>query len=283
MKRILPLGICLGLMGMILFFYPLSFATKEKYLREEGLQPTVLPSEITGIAALDFKGLAADFQLLQAIFFIGQKIDRSEMITVEDWQRFIRMIHAVIDLDPYFFDPYYFAGALLAWGPGMYEDAIGILKRALDYRPDDAFILFRIGFVYYYFLNDFENGARYIAAAAQKPNAPDFYAPLAARLSYYAGDTDFSLLLLKSMLKDTRSPEIRKYYEKRILALEGMQILENAVRRFQEKRQDSPKNLEELVDAGFLETIPEDPYGGNFYLMPTGRIYTTSKLVELKK
>ena len=73
----------------------------------------VLPSSFTRIAALDFKGLAADFQFLQIVFFMGEKIEKSEQITSADWDHFKRVIWAVTDLDPYFADVYYFAASFL--------------------------------------------------------------------------------------------------------------------------------------------------------------------------
>jgi hypothetical protein len=39
-------------------------------------------------------------------------------------------------------------------------------------------------------------------------------------------------------------------------------------------------NIEALVKEGLISEIPIDPYGGNWFIMPNGRVYSTSKLVE---
>ncbi len=44
-----------------------------------------------------------------------------------------------------------------------------------------------------------------------------------------------------------------------------------------------PLSLTELETAGLIDKIPEDPYGGEFILMEEGRVYTTSKLLPIKK
>jgi hypothetical protein len=74
------------------------------------------------------------------------------------------------------------------------------------------------------------------------------------------------------------------YLEKRLTALEIIDSLEKTVIAFRESFQQMPTSLDDLVRSGLLENIPADPYGGTFFLMDNGRIYTTSKLVApLKK
>jgi len=49
---------------------------------------------------------------------------------------------------------------------------------------------------------------------------------------------------------------------------------------FKEKYGRIPKNLNELVMKGIIESIPKDPYGGEFYIDKNGTIETTSKLAK---
>ena len=79
------------LLGLHLFFYQQTFVMKSN-LDAKVRVNYVLPAEFTRIAALDWKGLAADFQLLQAIFFIGEKIERQEPIEEADLDYFVRII-----------------------------------------------------------------------------------------------------------------------------------------------------------------------------------------------
>ncbi len=243
----------------------------------------VLPAEFSSIVSLDFKGLIADFQLLQAIFFIGEKIDKEERISISDWRCFKRIIKTVNELDPYFFDPYYLGASMLVWGPGMYEDAIELLEHARKYRSWDRRIPFQEGFIYFYFLKNYAKGSELFSLAARFPDAPAYYATLAARLAYYAGDHESSILLLKNMLSETGNKEIRKMYIKRLTALEGAIVLERAVADFKEKNGKLPQNLEELLASGLIDNVPIDPYGGKYLLTEGGRIFSTSKFAEMKK
>ena len=114
------IGVILGCLLVYghLYFYQKAFFVKNN-LDLRARIDYVLPASFTHLAALDFKGLAADFQLLEAIFFIGEKIEKGERITIQNWRYFKKIIQAVNDLDPYFYDPYYFGAAMLAWGPHM--------------------------------------------------------------------------------------------------------------------------------------------------------------------
>ena len=282
MKRVAAALTLLVLLTGVGALYNLSFASKER-LRKEITVTYSLPASATRTAALDFTGLAADFQLLQAIFFVGEKIQRKEVIDEAGWKHFDRMITAVTDLDPYFHDAYYFAGAMYSWETGQFQKAIQVLKKGMEYRSWDRRLPFRIGFIYFYFLKDNQKGAEFIAKAAQMPGAPKYYATLASRLAYYAGDYKGSLLILKVLLEENRqNATIRNHYQKRITAIERAISIEEALRHFRDQNGTLPEHLEELVRAGFITSIPEDPYGGEFILIPGGRVYTTSRFVDVK-
>lgn len=280
-SRIVAFAILMGLIFGHLHFYTASFERKN-FLNARVRVNYVMPAAFTQAMSLDFQGLTADLQLLQAIFFIGDKIEKQEMITLEDWDYFIALIDAVTNLDPYFWDPYYFASALLAWGPKNYPAAIALLEKARKYRPDDHRIPFQLGFYYYYFLNDYVKAAEYMAIAAKAPDASPKLATLASRFAYYAGRYEFSIDLLRQMLSKTRDDRIRGFYLKRLKALEGAVLLERATERFRERFGRLPDGLSDLVDEGFVDTLPVDPYGGEYYTLETGRIFSTSKFAEPK-
>jgi tetratricopeptide (TPR) repeat protein len=267
------------LLGLHLFFYQQTFVMKSN-LDAKVRVNYVLPAEFSRIVALDWQGLAADFQLLQAIFFIGEKIERQEPIEEAEWDYFVRIIRAVIQLDPYFYDTYHLASGMLTWGAGRFEDAIEILEVAREYNPDNYRFPFQIGFIYFYFLQDAEKGAYYLEIASRQPDAPPLMASLASRLSYYAGNYEFSINLLERMLGSERSPAIRGYYQKRLDALRRALALEKAIYRFKQEHGSLPADFPSLVIEGYLESIPEDPYGGEWTMMESGRVYSTSKFAD---
>jgi tetratricopeptide (TPR) repeat protein len=275
----------IGLLGLVLLIVMHLFLYGETSAEKNQLDSNVrvnyvLPAEFSKVAALDFEGLAADFQLLQGIFFIGDKIERSELIDTDDWDYFTRIIKVVISLDPYFYDTYHLATGMLTWGSGRYEDAIDILETARHFNPKDYRFPYHIGFIYFYFLDDAQKGAQYFELASRIPDAPPLLASLASRLAYYKGNYKFSIDLLERMLSSERSPEIRQYYEQRLDALRGALIIEKAIQKYKVKYSRLPTSLQELQAAKLLETLPQDPYGGEYIILKNGRVYSTSKFAR---
>ena len=67
--------------------------------------------------------------------------------------------------------------------------------------------------------------------------------------------------------------------EKRLTALKSIYLLEQKVIQYRDTYKNLPESLDILVELGFLDSIPVDPYGGEFVIMKNGRVFTTSKLV----
>jgi len=84
------------------------------------------------------------------------------------------------------------------------------------------------------------------------------------------------------MLKDTRDKATREQFQRRIHTLEIMEYLEQKIDKFHDLHRAYPKTLDDLVRSGFISRIPVDPYGGDFTIMQSGRVYTTSNML-LKK
>jgi len=259
--------------------YSHTFAVK-KALESKTTINYILPVEFSRAAALDFQGLAADFQLLQGIFFVGEKIEQQKKLSPTEWNYFVSIIKAVIKLDPYFYDTYHFATGMLNWGAGRFQDTIDILENARQFHPNDFRFPYHIGFTYFYFLDDAKKGAQYLELASRLPDAPPLLASLASRLSYYKGNYQFSIDLLERMLSTERNIEIRQYYLKRLQALRGALSIEKATQRFKNEHDRLPQSLQELQDKKYLDSIPQDPYGGDYIFVEEGRVYSTSRFSD---
>ena len=118
--------------------------------------------------------------------------------------------------------------------------------------------------------------------ASKLPGSPYYLASLAARLSVYALEYRTGIIFLKEMIKDTENEGIKQNFMLRIKALEIMDRLEQKVSEYQKIHQKRPSSLTELVTAGLIDKVPDDPYGGQFILLENGRVYTTSKMLKQK-
>lgn len=102
-------------------------------------------------------------------------------------------------------------------------------------------------------------------------------------MSLEAGRVITGISFLSEMIHETRDPQTKAFLQKRLDALKIIYFLENKVQEYEQKFNRSPESLADLVKSEIIEKIPEDPYGGNFYLTGNGRVYTTSRLAQIQK
>ena len=217
---------------------------------------------------------------LQCLFYFGSLVERSSQSV--DWWKLYRAIYTSTRLDPYNMDAYYFAQAVLTWETGMIEQVNELLKYGFAHRTWDWYLPFFISFNYAYFVKDFNKAAEYLEKVAELQPQVDWYATLAARYYYEGGSTALALAYLQEMIPTARSEAIRTRLLTRAQAFERILQIEKAIADYKKRFQRQPKELMELVRTGLLKKIPDDPYGGSFYLDKEGKVRTTSKLAPLK-
>jgi len=237
-----------------------------EHLRAEALMvdPTLLK-----IASGEFKGLMADYLVLKAAIFQGGFYKS----TADDWQAMYMLFKQSIVLDPYFFMTGYYTQGILGWRPGMHAKAIDILTIQAKHRSWDWEPKFYLGFDYFYYLKDNETGARYLREAAELPDAPPITATLAARLAQRSGQTLTAIAFLKAMLERAQDEEYKKMYALRLQVLLGVHQLEQARDRYITMFGKKPSSLDDLVSAGIIDKIPDNPMSNTYYYDPdTGDI-----------
>lgn len=241
----------------------------------------IIPSQFSRILSLGHQGVLSDYLFLKTATFIGGRNVAGQLMIAEDWHYVIKSLDVVTDLDPYFTDPYILAEGLLAWDAGQPEEANRLLKKGIEHRTWDWRLQFFVGFNYFYFLQDYASASGYIMAAAQMEGSPAYLKTLGARLAYYGGQSRTALLFLEEMLAEASDPMLHKRLRLRHQALQHAVIIEDALERFKQAEGRLP-GFGELVTAGYLDELPADPYGGEWVLLPNGRVFSTSKFVENK-
>lgn len=244
----------------------------------------VLPAPVLRVIAGEYRGLAADFCFLQGMVAYGRTLesDLGEGEKAQVWQHVYRLLHASTDLDPYFFDSYYFANAVLSRNPALVVKVNALLEKGVEKRDWDWLLPFYLGFNYYYYLQDNVRAAHYLMLGAQRPHAMPLLATLGARLAFREKRTENAIVFLRGILRNTKDEETQKLYRTRLEALENTFFLEQAVRGYQQKFGRAPANLQDLLSAGLVPAIPKDPYGGAFYLTNEGEVKSTSDFTHVK-
>lgn len=166
----------------------------------------------------------------------------------------------VAELNPCHEDNYYLASGLLTWG-GADRESTEVLRQAMDCRFWDELPAFFYGFNQAFFNKNVGEASRALELAAQRSivNAASFRKlAVMFRVEGFA-DEKLALDYLVRQRDSVRDdPALQQMLDKRVVRLQGLVALRAAQKRY-EVNNGSLKNLQQLVDAGELEALPDDP------------------------
>jgi hypothetical protein len=266
---------------IVLFGYLLLLPRYVDFLRERPVEVKLgyIPHpQVLRATVADQRLAVAQWIVTKTLFYYGTLVDKfhENVIIRPEFANMYRTLLSAIRIDPYNMDAYYFTQASFTWELQRIEEVNRMLETGLQYRTWDPWIPFYMGFNYAYFLKDYERAAVYMKKAAEISGNP-LFTTLAARYFYESAQTDLGMVFLNAMIEQAKDEIVKQTYQLRRDALVAVITLEQKVAEFKARYGRSVDVLEELVEAGLLDAVPADPYGGDFYLDATGRIRSTSK------
>lgn len=223
------------------------------------LQVTI-PVPLQLISAFGDRYLAANIGVWRALVLDVQKLSEPEKAALAKVQ------DDAAWLNPGHEDNYYIAAAILPW-EGEVDAAQLILSRAIAVRLNDTLPPFLHGFNAIQFYGDHETARRdalIAAERAQDPGERNGYIVLAAQWAEQAADPYLSVRVLKAMAKDTRDRMLRAHLLQRADRMQALGDLQKAAALYAEKFPQPLQSLDQLVAAGLIAKIPEDPVGKGF-------------------
>jgi len=250
---------------------------REKPLVKEETLGLKFDPKVIKLSFPAFAEVVANIIYIRLCVFFGEQDFAN--VKLKDWDWILNNIETILTIDPYYFDPYYMIGTLIAWEvPKMHLKEINqILKKGLSYSKDFR-IPFFLGFNYFYFLDDKQTGAYYLKMASEREGSPKYLPLLVARLYTKSGKIDAAIAVTQEQLKRETNEKYCKRLKKRLEALKILKGLQLALNTYQRQFGKCPKTLEKLKEIEIIAEIPADPYGGEFYIEKDCRVWTTSNL-----
>jgi len=240
---------------------------------------TYLPSgDYLRMASLGYRELAADFLWLQVIQVMGEK-----KLSEEEGQWLYHAVDRITTLDPKFVRAYEAGSHALCILVLMPEESNRLLEKGMRHNPQEWMLPFLLGINYYFELGDDEKAAEAMAKAARLPGAPERLVNLAAKLFVSAKSPQQAVELLAKVYEETSDENVRKMVEVRLkesIVERDLQILEEAIRRYQVNYTHRPERLEDLVGPGLLRELPKEPFGGQYLYEPTVGVVRSSEVTE---
>jgi len=170
-----------------------------------------------GEVSCGFREMVADFLWFETIQYYGG-FRKGE----NDLRYFDVLVDSVTELDPKFFEAYYFASLVKGLDFGQIDEAIEVLRRGILHNPDNASLHFNIGFMYYVFEQDYERASVWFDAAANTSTATDFVRRFAAYAKTRSGQLEASIALWENLRRTAINQEIRDLASRMIVKCENM-------------------------------------------------------------
>jgi hypothetical protein len=171
--------------------------------------------------SLGFDAAVADYFWLRAIGVVGAEQGAVE----EQGEVLADLIDLVTTVDPWVSHPYRFAAVWLTRDRGMVERGNRLLERAISYHPLDWRNRYHLGFNHFYYLDEQLRAADLLEGAIGLEGAPDYLAPLVARLRSREGGLQVAAAFLVQMIESAEDEYKKAEYLK---ALDEIQIEERA-------------------------------------------------------
>jgi hypothetical protein len=220
--------------------------------------------------AFGFRNVLSDVAWLEAVQVTGIR-----KMTHWDYDRLYELLVVVSNFDPNFEIPYLLGGLVLGESTPHAEKALHVLGRGKEQYPADWRFPFYMGFTHYFSLGDGIAGGRAMAEAALLPGSPAYLPGLASRMLSEAREPEVALALLAPIVRQESDPARRAVLERRIREVtveRDLETLERAVKTYREKMGTVPRELSDLVRAGILSALPEEPNGGKYLMEPGGMV-----------
>ncbi len=232
-------------------------------------------------ALLGYHHLGADILWLRLLQVMGKKRN-----SADEYEWMYHALDVITTLDPQYAYAYYAGGVILGDLANRTDLSNRLLEKGVNANPEVWNIPFLLGYNYYFLLGDPAKGAEYIMQAASLPDGPSYLPGLATRMAAEAGSPDTALAFLEARLLETQDPEMREflaYRMKEVIIERDLRLLESAVEVYRTQHQALPATLTDLVAAGVLSILPQEPFGGDYRLdRKTGAVSSSTHPERLR-
>ncbi|MGE0705085.1 MAG: hypothetical protein AB7F99_11860 [Vicinamibacterales bacterium] len=238
--------------------------------------------------AVGYDMLAADLYWIRAIQYFGGirrrladpagTLQRGEPMPT-DYAELYPLLDLTTTLDPDFEVAYRFGSIFLAEpfpsGAGRPDLAIALLEKGLLAQPDRWAYMQDIGFVHYWWKQDYQTAAEWFRRGSALPGAPWWLESLAAVTLAEGGDRATSRLMWEAIRQSADNDWLRRDAERRLLQLQAMDdidALQAEIDRIRAAEGPVLLTWEGLVARRRLARIPVDPSGIPYELVSGGRV-----------
>ena len=250
-----------------------------------GQAPEHVPLYLPHVQYVRLLSLGYDSVLSRVLWFSTINYFGKQLMAGKDIRWLSHMCNLTVSLDPEPIDPIEFCATILPWMAKDPLQAERLLTVGIKRHPHYWRLPYMRGFTRWYFLENMKGALEDMTTASHAADAPAFVQTLASKMMAHNQSSSVARQFLQQMLERTKDPAAHAALDaefKMAQLAEHLDFLKIAVERYQKRTGSAPKEINDLVTGHILNTIPTEPYGGEYVLdSVSGEPKTTSGRVPI--
>jgi tetratricopeptide (TPR) repeat protein len=164
------------------------------------------------------KRLITDLMWVQTL--LESDMEHYSKKDLSNWM-FIRF-NTISVLDPYFYQNYIWGGQYLSIVKDDLVGAAKLLEKGVHYFPDDYRLNYTLGFTYYFELNDYQKGLKFLEKVQHHPKAPTYMPSIVMKLKAELGhDRDALMAMVQDLASTTNDITLKERLKADLYALKA--------------------------------------------------------------
>jgi tetratricopeptide (TPR) repeat protein len=250
---------------LLLSLYPLQRRITEKKDSIAQQQELLLRSgKLLKRMSLGYDSLLADIYWTRTVQYNGGVIARG----VNDFGLLAPLLDVTTDLDPRLDVAYRYGAIFLSEkvpaGAGRPDEAIALVRKGIAANPGNWRLYYDLGFVYYWYLRDYQQAAQTFWEGSKVPGAMPWMSAMAAHIAGSGGSRETSRFMWGQIYESSQDITIRANalaHLQALRTLDDLDALTNFAETYKKRTGHAPTSMQDLVNAHIILGIPQDPGG----------------------
>jgi tetratricopeptide (TPR) repeat protein len=265
----------LGVPLLLLSLYPVqrSIVSNRESIAAQRQELLLTSGKLLKKLSLGYDSLLADIYWTRTVQYNGGVLERGET----DFSLLAPLLNVTTDLDPRLDVAYQFGAIFLSEkipaGAGRPDEAIALLRKGIAANPTNWRLYYNLGFVYYWYLRDYRQAAQTFWEGSKVPGALPWMGAMAAHIAETGGSRDTSRFMWSQIYESTKDVTVRANalaHLQALRTLDDLDLLKPIVESYRKRTGRSPNSVQDLVNAGLLLSVPQDPGGYPYILDANG-------------
>jgi tetratricopeptide (TPR) repeat protein len=237
--------------------------------------------------SLEYAPLVAAIYWTRAVQYFGGK----HVMHDQNLQLLWPLLDITTTLDPQLIPAYHSGATFLSDAPprgaGQPDLAVKLLERGIQANPDNWRLYQDLGNVYYFDKKDYAKAAEAFATGSNYPGAYIWMKTMAAKIAAEGESLETSYFLWKQVYDTAKEPQTKENAEIHLMLIKAQmdcQQIDKLVDEYEKQNGKRATAISDLLQAGLLKGLPQDPAGYPYILGADGEaeLNPRSTLAEKK-